>query len=61
MANMDMIPQSPSVKLSWKNTPNGAGRNPPRLWTTLLAEYLEWERQDFAEATVGINVGLRRR
>jgi hypothetical protein len=44
---------------SWNNTRNGEGKTQPLPSTTfnVLATYLEWERQDFAEAIPGIRHG----
>ncbi len=47
-----------SVVFHWKNTRDAAIKIWRRHSMMALATYLEWERQDFAEACEGIERGL---
>lgn len=54
---MDMIPLKPERKAQLEEYAKRRGQEPAAALDDALAEYLELERQDFAEATVGINEG----
>jgi predicted transcriptional regulator len=57
MADMDMIPLKPERKAQLEEYAKRRGQDPAAALDDALATYLEWERQDFAEAAVGINHG----
>ena len=57
MANMDMIPLKPERKAQLEEYAKRRGQEPAAALDEALAAYLEWERQDFAEAVEGIGRG----
>jgi predicted transcriptional regulator len=57
MANMDMIPLKPERKAQLEEYAKRRGQDPAAALDEALAAYLEWERQDFAEAIQGIGRG----
>jgi predicted transcriptional regulator len=57
MANMDMIPLKPERKAQLEEYAKRRGQDPAAALDEALAAYLEWERQDFAEAVEGIRQG----
>ncbi len=57
MANMDMIPLKPERKAQLEEYARRRGQEPAAALDDALAAYLEWERQDFAEASEGIGRG----
>jgi predicted transcriptional regulator len=57
MADMDMIPLKPERKAQLEEYAKRRGQDPATALDDALATYLEWERQDFAEATKGIGRG----
>jgi predicted transcriptional regulator len=56
-ANMDMIPLKPERKAQLEEYAKRRGQDPATALDDALATYLEWERQDFAEAVEGIRRG----
>jgi predicted transcriptional regulator len=54
MANMDMIPLKPERKAQLEEYAKRRGQEPAAALDEALAAYLEWERQDFAEAVEGV-------
>lgn len=54
---MDMIPLKPERKAQLEEYAKRRGQDPAAALDQALATYLEWERQDFAEATEGIRRG----
>jgi predicted transcriptional regulator len=58
MANMDMIPLKPERKAQLEEYAKRRGQDPAAALDDALATYLEWERQDFAEAVEGIRHGF---
>ena len=54
---MDMIPLKPERKAQLEEYAKRRGQDPAAALDDALATYLEWERQDFAEATDGIRHG----
>jgi predicted transcriptional regulator len=56
-ANMDMIPLKPERKAQLEEYAKRRGQDPAAALDDALATYLEWERQDFAEAVEGIRHG----
>jgi predicted transcriptional regulator len=59
MANMDMIPLKPERKAQLEEYAKRRGQDPAAALDEALAAYLEWERQDFAEAVEGIGRGYK--
>jgi predicted transcriptional regulator len=57
MANMDMIPLKPERKAQLEEYAKRRGQDPAAALDDALATYLEWERQDFAEAADGVRRG----
>lgn len=53
---MDMIPLKPERKAQLEEYAKRRGQDPATL-DDALATYLEWERQDFAEAADGVRRG----
>lgn len=54
---MDMIPLKPERKAQLEEYAKRRGQEPAAALDDALATYLEWERQDFAEAAEGIRRG----
>jgi predicted transcriptional regulator len=54
---MDMIPLKPERKAQLEEYARRRGQDPATALAEALASYLEWERQDFAEAVEGIGHG----
>jgi predicted transcriptional regulator len=54
---MDMIPLKPERKAQLEEYAKRRGQEPDAALDDALATYLEWERQDFAEAAEGIRRG----
>ncbi len=54
---MDMIPLKPERKAQLEEYAKRRGQDPATTLDDVLATYLEWERQDFAEAVVGVRQG----
>ena len=54
---MDMIPLKPERKAQLEEYAKRRGQDPATALDDALAVYLEWESQDFAEATEGIRRG----
>lgn len=54
---MDMIPLKPERKAQLEEYAKRHGQEPAVALDEALANYLEWERQDFAEAVEGIRAG----
>jgi predicted transcriptional regulator len=59
MANTDMIPLKPERKAQLEEYAKRRGQEPAAALDEALAAYLEWERQDFAEAVEGIGSGYK--
>jgi predicted transcriptional regulator len=57
MAEMDMIPLKPERKAQLEEYAKRRGQEPAAALDDALATYLEWERQDYAEAVEGIARG----
>jgi predicted transcriptional regulator len=57
MADMDMIPLKPERKAQLEEYAKRRGQEPAAALDEALAAYLEWERQDFAEAVEGVGRG----
>ncbi len=57
MADMDMIPLKPERKAQLEECARRRGQDPAAALDDALATYLEWERQDFAEAVEGVRHG----
>jgi predicted transcriptional regulator len=57
MANMDMIPLKPERRAQLEEYARRRGQEPAAALDDALGAYLEWERQDFAEAVDGIGRG----
>jgi len=55
---MDMIPIKPERKAQLEEYAKRRGQDPAAALDDALVAYLEWERQDFAEATEGIRRGF---
>ena len=55
--NVDMIPLKPERKAQLEEYAKRRGQDPAAALDDALAAYLEWERQDFAEAVEGIRHG----
>jgi predicted transcriptional regulator len=56
-AQMDMIPLKPERKAQLEEYAKRRGQDPAAALDDVLATYLEWERQDFAETVEGIRHG----
>jgi len=54
---MGMIPLTPERKAQLEEYAKRRGQDPAAALDDALATYLEWERQDFAEAVDGIRRG----
>jgi predicted transcriptional regulator len=54
---MDMIPLKPERKAQLEEYAKRRGQDPAAALDDVLAAYLEWERQDFAEAVEGARRG----
>jgi predicted transcriptional regulator len=54
---MDMIPLKPERKAQLEEYAKRRGQDPAAALDDVLAAYLEWERQDLAEAVDGIRQG----
>jgi len=54
---MDMIPLKPERRAQLEEYAKRRGQDPAAALDDALATYLEWERQDFAEAVEGIRRG----
>ncbi|HMD30503.1 MAG TPA: hypothetical protein VKG84_01250 [Candidatus Acidoferrales bacterium] len=54
---MDMIPLKPERKAQLEEYAKRLGQDPATALDDALAAYLEWERQDFGEASEGIRRG----
>jgi predicted transcriptional regulator len=54
---MDTIPLKPKRKAQLEEYAQRRGQDPAAVLDDALATYLEWERQDFAEAVEGIRHG----
>ncbi len=54
---MDMIPLKPERKAQLEEYAKRRGQDPATALDDALAAYLEWERQDSAEAVEGIRRG----
>jgi predicted transcriptional regulator len=57
MANMDAIPLKPERKAQLEEYARRRGQEPAAALDEALAAYLEWERQDFADAAEGVPRG----
>ena len=55
---MEMMPVKPERKAQLEEYAKRRGQDPATALDDALATYLEWERQDFAEAVEGIRRGL---
>jgi len=54
---MDKIPLKPERKAQLEDYAKRRGQDPVAALDEALSTYLEWERQDFLEATEGIRRG----
>jgi len=54
---MDMIPLKPERKAQLEEYAKRLGQDPASALDDALAAYLEWERQDFAEAVEAVRKG----
>jgi len=54
---MELIPLKPERKAELEEYAERRGKDPEAALDEALATYLEWERQDFAEATEGVRRG----
>lgn len=54
---MDMIPLKPERRAQLEEYAKRRGQDPAAALDDALAAYLEWERQDFAEAADGVRRG----
>lgn len=54
---MDMIPLKPERKVQLEEYAKRGGQDPATALDDALATYLEWERQDFAEAVEAVRRG----
>jgi predicted DNA-binding protein len=54
---MEMIPLSPERKAQLEEYAKRRGQDPVTALDEVLGAYLDWERQDFAEAVEGIRKG----
>src|ERR1039458_8050605 len=55
--DMDVIPIKPERKAQLEEYAQRRGQDPATALDDALAEYLEWERQDFEQAVEGIRQG----
>ncbi len=56
---MDTIPLKPERKAQLEEYARRRGQDPATALDQALGNYLEWERQDFAEAVEGIHRGYQ--
>jgi len=56
---MGMIPLKPERRAQLEEYAKRRGQDPATALDDALATYLEWERQDFAEAAEGIGRGYK--
>lgn len=56
---MDAIPLKPERKAQLEEYARRRGQEPAAALDEALAAYLEWERQDFADAAEGIGRGYQ--
>jgi predicted transcriptional regulator len=54
---MDMMPVKPERKAQLEDYAKRHGQDPAEALDTVLAEALEWERQEYLEAVDGIREG----
>ena len=54
---MDMIPLKPERRAQLEEYARRRGQEPAAALDEALGAYLEWERQDFAEAVEGVRAG----
>lgn len=54
---MDVVPVTPERKAQLEEYARRRGQDPATALDEVLADYLEWERQDYAEAVEGIREG----
>ena len=54
---MDMMPVKPERKAQLEEYAKRHGQDPAVALDDVLADYLEWERQDYLEAVEGIREG----
>jgi len=54
---MDMMPLSPERKAQLDDYAQRHGQDPVAALDNALADYLDWERQDFDQAVEGIRAG----
>jgi predicted transcriptional regulator len=54
---MEMMPLKPERKAQLEEYAKRRGQDPAAALDEALAAYLDWERQDFAEAVEGIRTG----
>jgi predicted transcriptional regulator len=54
---MDMIPLKPERRAQLEEYAKRRGQDPAAALDDALSTYLEWERQDFAEAVEGVRRG----
>jgi predicted transcriptional regulator len=54
---MDMMPLSPERKAQLDDYARRHGQDPVAALDNALADYLDWERQDYEEAAEGIREG----
>lgn len=55
---MDMVPLKPERKAQLEEYAKRRGLDPATALDDVLVNYLEWDRQDFAEAVEGIHHGF---
>jgi predicted transcriptional regulator len=56
---MEMMPLKPERKAQLEEYARRRGQDPVAALDDALASYLDWERQDFGEATEGIRRGQK--
>jgi hypothetical protein len=54
---MDMLPVKPERLAELKEFARRRGKSPDQALDDVLAEYLEWERQDYNEAVEAVRQG----
>jgi predicted transcriptional regulator len=59
MADMHMMPLKPERKAQLEEYAKRRGQEPAAALDDALAAYLEWERQDYAEAVEGVGRGYK--
>jgi predicted transcriptional regulator len=59
MADMHMIQLKPERKAQLEEYAKRRGQEPAAALDDALAAYLEWERQDYAEAVEGVGRGYK--